>query len=281
MQIKDIFFPMLSGPEPTEAMSIERAVSLAASLGAHISGLALEFEFRSPVGLYAHPVNVGGILAAERRKSASHARDLIAAFHDAAAQAGVLHEYSIERCAPKEIGPRLVSYARLRDLSVVPVNIDNLGQRLWTDRLILESGRSVLLLPENTTRELATRFETIVVAWDGGRSATRAVADALPFLQAAKRVFVVTVVDEKPLDSFRSGVELCKHLARHGVQVTFDELRRKDRQISEVLEAHMVERNADLLVMGAYGHSRLKEFVMGGVTESVLSYPFAWTLLSN
>ena len=106
-------------------------------------------------------------------------------------------------------------------------------------------------------------------------------ADALPLLQAAKHVHVVTVVDEKALEKSGSGVELCKHLARHGVEVTFDPAKAKGRPIGEILESYVIEHNADLLVMGAYGHSRLREFILGGATKSVLTRPFALTLLSH
>jgi nucleotide-binding universal stress UspA family protein len=119
------------------------------------------------------------------------------------------------------------------------------------------------------------------VAWDHSRSATRAAADALPLLQAAKRVYVVTVVDEKRLHKPGSGVELCKHLARHGVEVTFDQIQAKGRSVGDVLEAHVTERNIDLLVMGGYAHSKLREFILGGATRSMLTRPFTWTLLSH
>ena len=104
MTIRDILFPMISYPTATAADSIERAVTLAAGLGAHIVGVTFELDIRSPVGLYAHPVHISGIFAAERRKSASNARDLIAAFEDICARqgttrAGATHEHAVEHCA--------------------------------------------------------------------------------------------------------------------------------------------------------------------------------------
>jgi nucleotide-binding universal stress UspA family protein len=281
MPIKDIFFPMISYPMPTAIGTVEAAVGLAGSLGAHITGLTFELDVRSPVGLYAHPINVGGILAAERAKSAANARDLVAAFDDIAARRNVLHERTVEHCPPIEVGQHIVAHARLRDLSVFPVNSADPDQRSLAEEVMFESGRPVLLLPEGTSRELSTSFETIAVAWDHSRPATRAVADALPLLKAAKRVHVVTVVDEKRLARPRSGVELSKHLARHGVEVAFEEVHAKGRPIGDTLEAYSVERKVDLLVMGAYGHSRVREFILGGATNSVLTRPFAWTLVSH
>jgi len=286
MTVRDILFPMLSYPTATAADSIERAVTWATGLGAHIMGVTFELDIRSPVGLYAHPVHISGIFAAERRKSASNARDLVAAFEDICARqgttrAGATHEHTVEYCAPSEVATILVDLAKLRDLSVFPFKAEGESQRSLVEALIFESGRPVLLLPETTTRQLSSSFDRAAVAWDHSRPATRAVADALPMLRAAKHVHVVTVVDEKHLHKPGSGAELCKHLAGHGVEVTFDKIQAKGRAIGDVLEAFAVERSIDLVVMGAYGHSKLREFILGGATKRVLTHPFTWTLLSH
>jgi nucleotide-binding universal stress UspA family protein len=286
MPTRDILFPMLSYPAATAADSIERAVMLATGLGAHIAGLMLEIDIHLPVGLYVQPPEIGGILAAERRKSAANARDLVAAFDAACARHGTMgrgagYEHAIERCTWADVPKVMVDHARLRDLSIFPVNTTDQSQLSLIEALIFESGRPVLLLPEGTTRQLSSSFDIAAVAWDHSRSATRAVADALPLLQVAKQVHVVTVVDEKRLHKPGSGAELCKHLARHGVEVTFDQVQAKGRAIGDVLEAHAIERNIDLLVMGGYAHSKVREFILGGATRSVLTRPFTWTLLSH
>ncbi|MGA7489357.1 MAG: universal stress protein [Xanthobacteraceae bacterium] len=287
MPIRDILFPMLSYPTATAADSVERAVALAAGLGAHVLGLTFELDIRLPVGLYAHPPELGGILAAERKKTASNARDLIAAFDAACARQGpmrrnVTYEHVIEHCAPGAVADILVDHARLRDLCIFPLSAEEQQeQRRLIEALVFESGRPVLLLPQATTRQLPSSVEVAAVAWDHSRPAARAVADALPMLRSAKRVYVVTVVDEKRLGKPGSGVELCKHLARHGLDVTFDKVEAKGRAIGDVLEAYATERHVDLLVMGAYGHSKLREFILGGATKTVLARPFTWTLLSH
>ena len=113
----------------------------------------------------------------------------------------------------------------------------------------------------------------MVVAWDFSRPAARAVADALPILEKAKHVSVVTVTNEKVIDTKRSGAELAKHLARHGVAVVLDTVDAAGCGIGDVLESYVTSRNADILVMGAYGHSRIREFILGGATQSMLSRP--------
>jgi nucleotide-binding universal stress UspA family protein len=128
-------------------------------------------------------------------------------------------------------------------------------------------------VPHERKRSGSFALDTVIVAWDFSRAATRAMADAMPILEKAKRVCVLTVTKEKAIDTRRSGAELAKHLARHGADVVLDEVDAKGRSIGDVFEAHVTYRNADLLVMGAYGHSRLREFVLGGATKSMLTRP--------
>ena len=265
MPIRDVLFPMLSHPVATTADSVERAAALAAGLGAHIVGVTFELDIRSPVGLYAHPAGIGGMFAAETRKSASNARDLIAAFDDVCArqvamQRGTMYEHLLEHCTPNEVARILVDHARLRDLAIFPVNPEDPGQRSLVEALIFESGRPVLLLPETTTRQLPSSFDRAAVAWDHSRPAARAIADALPMLQAAKHVHVVTVVDEKHLRKPHSGVELCKHLARHGVEVTFDKTSR--RGADHWRSARRVCNRARYRLAG---DGRLRSFTVAGV----------------
>jgi nucleotide-binding universal stress UspA family protein len=99
------------------------------------------------------------------------------------------------------------------------------------------------------------------------------VADALPILEKAKHVYALTVTHEKVIDTRRSAAELAKNLSRHGVNITLDSVEAGGRGIGEVLESYVASRKADLLVMGAYGHSRIRDFILGGATRSMLSQP--------
>jgi nucleotide-binding universal stress UspA family protein len=92
---------------------------------------------------------------------------------------------------------------------------------------------------------------------------------------------VVTVSGEKKIDSKRSGEELARYLAEHGANVVLEDVKAKGHPIGEVLEAYVTSVQADLLVMGAYGHSRLREFVLGGATRSVLSHQIVPVMLSH
>ena len=146
---------------------------------------------------------------------------------------------------------------------------------------MFESGRPILIFPDDSKRELPSSLKNVAVAWDFSRPATRAIADALPLLQRAKQVRVFTVVDDKPIDKSQSIAKLARHLARHGVEIVSEDVKSNGRAIGDVFEAYVSQHKIDLLVMGAYGHSRVREFILGGATKSILNRPPTWVLLSH
>jgi nucleotide-binding universal stress UspA family protein len=269
MAFKDILVALTSYPEPTPVSVVDDAVSVAAALGAHLA--ALSFETRPQVpGHFISNSLVTGMISAETERSRNNARELLAAFDAAAEKAGILHEIILEKSLTLEVPDLLVEYARLRDLTImsVPESYD----QWFAEAIIFGSGKPTLILPENP-RPRPFELETVAVAWDFSRAAARAIADALPLLERAKKVRVVTVTREKALDTKHSAEELAKNLARHGIDVVLDMVDAKGSPIGDVLESYTRSHRADLLVMGAYGHSRLREFVLGGATRSLLSKP--------
>ena len=142
----------------------------------------------------------------------------------------------------------------------------------YAEAVIFGSGRPTLVLPESP-RARPFELGTVAVAWDFSRAAARAVSDAMPLLEKARKVRIVTVTNEKKLDSKHSAEALAKNLARHGIDVVLDKVDANGRRIGEVLEAYTVSHQVDVLVMGAYGHSRWREFILGGATKSLLSKP--------
>jgi len=279
MAIKDIFLPLTSFPVSTEARTIETAVALADSLKAAVSAIAVAMDIQSPVGLYADPLNVSGILKADSEKSAANARDLLSLFETMAIKRGIKHDHSLVRCKPHDVPVRFTDEARFRDVTVLPLRDgDGAGQEI-AERLIFESGRPVLILPDN--RAVPVPPQNIAIAWDFSRPATRAVADALPLLQQAGQVRTFTVVGDKPIKTSGSAEALSSHLQHHGVKCAHEEIQSAGKPIGDVLKAFIADRKIDLLVMGGYGHSKVREFILGGATRSVLTHPPAWVLMSH
>lgn len=143
--------------------------------------------------------------------------------------------------------------------------------------LALGIGRPILVLPYIGHYDL--RLNEVVVAWNGSREAARAVHDSLPLLQRAKGVTVLVINPDE--DELTSAQLLVKHLERHAVKVTVQTRMTEDLAVGEALLSSLSDLSADLLVMGAYGHSRLRETVLGGMTDTIMGSMTVPVFLSN
>jgi len=277
MAIKDILLTLTSYPDPTPISVIDHAVSFASAIDTHIAAVACDVHVQIPGSLLSFGT-AGAIAAREAHRSHDSAQDLLAAFEAAAQKQGLLHEIIHEKSVSYRVPERLVEYARLRDLTIVsvPASYD----QWYAEAIIFGSGRPTLVLPE-TPPFRPFELNTVVVAWDFSRSAARAVADAIPILEKAETVRVVTVTNEKVIDTRHSTEELAKNLSRHGIDVIVDRVDAAGRSIGESLTREIASYNANVLVMGAYGHSRFREFVLGGATQSMLSKPLLPILFSH
>lgn len=142
--------------------------------------------------------------------------------------------------------------------------------------MLFMSGRPVITIPPNWER--GARFQNVLVAWDGGARAARAVGDAMPFLIRAEQVEILCVSPDasKSVD----GADLATHLARHCRRVTVTDLQKEHGDVARTLHSHAAMVKADLLVMGAYAHSKLLQMVLGGVTSHMLAEAELPVLLS-
>lgn len=162
---------------------------------------------------------------------------------------------------------RLTARARLADLTVLEAGTREIDiERDLIDAALFGSGRPVVVVPPGCRTFGARR---VVVAWDGGPQAARAANDALPFLRLAEAVEIVSVVGEKDLSASVAGAEFAPHLARHGVAVSVNDLPVVG-DVAETLRTQAGLFRADMLVMGAYRRARFREWLLGGVTRSLL-----------
>ena len=185
-----------------------------------------------------------------------------------AALAGVACAVESPHLSFVDLRDAFLAQARVHDLSVldaeeVAIDVD----RGLIEAVLFESGRPTLVVPPGRDAFAARR---IIVAWDGGAQAARAVGDAMPFLRAAEAVEIVSVVGEKDLSRSVAGAEVAPHLARHGVNATVKDLPVGRDGVAGTLRDQAGLFGADVLVVGAYRHSRLREWLLGGVTQSLL-----------
>jgi nucleotide-binding universal stress UspA family protein len=287
--IKDILLPLVSYPLPTPAAAMRSAVDLASHYGAHLTAIVLHIEVGSSLyfeGADFSSLNteadIGDFLETENARSRKQAIELIRGFEESVGAKGVAHEYRVERTTYTNASALLVEQARISDVCIVPVHEDNPGDRDLAERIIFAAGRPALVTPVGARQVKNAEFNRIALAWDGSRQAARAMADAIPFLQRAAQVRIFTVEKEKELESFRTGVDLAKHLGRYGINANIDSVEKAHNQnIGQVFKSYVSQHNVDLLVMGAYGHSRFREFVLGGATRGILSDPPCWILMSH
>jgi len=148
------------------------------------------------------------------------------------------------------------------------------------ESLVLSSGRPIIMFPPRGT---VSQIRRILVAWNATRESIRAVADALPLLVKAKAVQVLVVDHERNRASHgqEPGADIARHLTRHGAQVEVQRLSAGGKDVGQLLLSQAAAFGADLLVMGAYGHSQLREWMFGGVTRTVLYQAVLPVLLSR
>lgn len=281
MAIKDAMLVLRTYPTPTTKEFIASAVGLAERLDCRISAFAPEIVIRVPSTLLGNAlINISGMAASEMGKSAQNATVLAKICSQLADQRGVSHEVIKERAATAEIPALIAEYGRLKDLIILPAHADDFIDQWDTETVIFNSARPILLVPEQRISTDAS-MKSVGVAWDYSRSAARAIADAMPILERAETVHVVTVLNEKTFDVTRKTHDIGTYLARHGVKAELHEIDAAGRQIGKVLDDFVNRLRLDLLVMGAYGHSRFREFVLGGATRSMLAKPRVPLLLSH
>ena len=280
MAIKDILLPLVGEPSAAAIVAIEKSTAVAGDIGARVTAMAVE------QGILVRPkvtisTDLDNMAAAEAVRSVSNAHDLLKAFDTAATRFGVRNEQRLERFAAADIPENFAVWARLKDLSLVPVKPHDDQSEKIVERLIFESGRPILMCPEEFAGELAVAFDRVVIAWDHTAPAARAVADALPWLQAAANVRIVTATDNNTPAELESGAALVSHLAEHGIKAAFETVRIDGSAVGKVFEAYVKANAIDLLVMGAYRHSRLNEIVWGGATKTIIGRPPCWVMMSH
>lgn len=207
------------------------------------------------------------------------AREARALFDAIVPAAGVTTEW---RDVDGELVDTIALHARYADLTIVGqgVNLDE-GDRPLTDTLIMDVGRPVLVVPDAGT--FASIGERVLVAWNGSREATRAVHDALPVLKTAARVHVIAINPRGGMAGHGDipGADICLHLTRHGVNAVCEHVRAEDLNVGQMMLSRAADEDVDLIVMGAWGRSRLREMVLGGATRHILRHMTVPVLMSH
>jgi nucleotide-binding universal stress UspA family protein len=272
------YLPLLTYPDTVSVKAATAAARMAAAIGADLDVMIYSVDLpRSSASFGGMIINLSDMIRKVENDSREHSAGLASTVQDVARSHGLALQLDQRHAVPAEAIHGAVAEARYRDFAIVPWSEDNLTSRELAEALIFGAGRPVLLVPE--THE-AVAISHVAVAWDGSRVAARALADARAFLAAGAKVTVLMAGDEKKLEA-GIGDLLVDSLSRRGVTAAVRTVSAKDRPVAQALQAACGEVGAGLLVMGGYGHSRLRDFVVGGATQGVLAATTMPVLISH
>ncbi len=272
--------PMISYPQPTLPAAIAVAMDIAAALKLRLVGLDLQIDPPVAAGFdaYAMPI-VGTTIDAEDAKTKANAEAIARDFFSQSQRCGVDAELRRVTCDALD-GPGVAAAtARLFDLSIMPIAQDSRADREYAEALVFGSGRPCLMVPHFTPVGPAP-FDRPLIAWDAGRAAARALADSLPILKRAVEASLIVVAPENSA-SARSMADVARWLDDHGVRVNSARVECDGRTAASAIADHARSVHANLIVMGAFGHSRVRDFILGGVTRSMLAEPRLPVLFSH
>ncbi len=255
------------------------AVALGEALEAHVAGIAFAYEPVIPGAV------MGGIppefIEAQRTEADKKAKDAIVRFEAAAKRAGLSAESRVISASMSSAADQFARIGRRFDLVVVGQADPDEGiqDEVVDETALFESGRPVVFVP--FVQKGGVKLDRVMVCWDGGRAATRAIADSLPLLRKAKQVEIVMIASKSAKGDEVAGADLGQHLARHGLKVDVKRITSPDIDVASTILSYAADSSADMIVMGGYGHSRLREFILGGATRGILESMTVPVLMSH
>jgi nucleotide-binding universal stress UspA family protein len=247
---------------------IDFAIELALGHRAHLTGIHVTHSAPYP---YASEAGLGLLMAKLQEHLARERKAVELRFGEAARRAGLSYDWDFLQ---GDDVPQAAVRARAYDLAIVgqndPDDEEGVLAEGFPDLVVMGAGRPVLFAPY--TGALRSQFRHALVAWNGGREAARALADALPLLVQAANVSLVAVEprsDERG-PALLPELDIAAYLSRNGVKAELQRVPAVDIGVGEWLLSHAAEIGADLIVAGAYGHARMREWMLGGVTRTLL-----------
>lgn len=261
------------------AARVHLAANLAAGSDAQVTGT---FVIPDP---YAGAYMAGGYIPVEifeqQRDEARKASEAAATvFEDIVSKAGVHSEWRVEE---GDVASVLARHARYSDLVVVgkgdPEDLVRFPNPELGGDLAMTGGRPVLVVPNAGNFDVVGK--RVMVCWNASREAARAVQDAMPILEKADKVTVLAVNPSRSDHGDIPGADIALHLARHGIKAEATATSADGIEVADAILARASDLGVDLIVSGAFGHSRTREWVFGGVTESLMRNMTVPTMMSH
>jgi nucleotide-binding universal stress UspA family protein len=259
---------------------IDGAVSLALAHAAHLDAVSVGYETAN-VGLAVDgSAAVAAVFEIERERALARAKAALAVFETEASSAGISYGLQALTDLPVNAVATVGASARLYDLTIAlqPEPDRDTFDNTMPQEILFQSGGPVLFIPYKHKGAFEPR--RIGVAWDGSRFAARAVRDAALFLTRAHAITIISI-NEAQEAANASAATLAAHLARHGLTAQIERGSADRADIQPTILSIAADKGLDLIVMGGYGHSRLQERILGGVTRGMLQSMTVPTLMSH
>jgi nucleotide-binding universal stress UspA family protein len=274
MAIKDILLLLDSDGEGQPASAY--AGALAHELGAHLTAAGIAFEILAPAAFAGeYPYEMLAAITEQSRERAAKAYEKLRA----ASPESLRSELVQIDALPGQARDDFARLARHFDMTIIGQGKEpNSDDELLAESALFSSGRPVLFVPRIQSKP--PRFERALIAWDGSHAAARALSDAMPLLEKAKTIEVVTISGPRTSYKELPGFNITRHLSRHGLKAELKQLP-VSGDIGDTLLSYAADAGSDFLVMGGYGHSRLREFVLGGTTRTILTSMTLPVLMSH
>jgi nucleotide-binding universal stress UspA family protein len=258
---------------------IDVAVALTVARRSHLDAFAIGYESRSAVGMIVEGgAAASAVMEAEQDRAQERANAAIAMFEIEAKLAKIAYGTRTFATIPADAGRTISTLARLYDMTIVlqPDSSKASYDNEIPQQILFSSGGPMLMVPYIQKGPLDAHH--VGIAWDGSRLAARALRDAMPFLMGAQAVTVVAVNEEA---GETSSDQIVAHLARRGIAARIQRLTVDRSDIQSAILSVVADSRMGLLVMGGYGHSRLQERILGGVTRSMFASMTVPVLMSH
>jgi nucleotide-binding universal stress UspA family protein len=262
------FLPLVPYPDPLLPRAGSNAATVAALLDMEVHALAVNVQIPSVSDAFSKfLLTTPELIRQANSRSREHGEDILRIVTDQAKLAGVKLMVDRMETPLALLGDLAAERARYFDCSLIGWEADSHGFHTLAEDIIFGSGRPAILLPGSVK---PAPFDHVAIAWDGSRVAARAVADAAPLLGRTSRISVITVIDEKELREENPGARLARGLQERGLLAEMLAALNDGGDIAITLQENAIQSGAGLLVMGGYGHTRIRDFVLGGATDGVL-----------
>lgn len=261
-----VHIPSERPPRPV----VDGAVSLAMTWAAKLDAISIGYE-TTVVGTTAvGSIELAAVMQDDRKKALERADAALAVFSAEARNADITYNCRSVSALPGEAGDLVGAVARLYDLTIVlqPDSSTEAFDNLIPQEVLFQSGGPVLFIPHIHRGPLETNH--IGIAWDGSRLAARALRDAMPLLEQAQTITVISVDESRPAPMDISSAAVVSHLMRRRLKATTLHLTTNHIDIDQIILSAAADEGMNLMIMGGYGHSRLQERLLGGVTRGIL-----------